>query len=102
MPSDGPAVPSVLLHAIAERAGRIALVIGAGCSLEPPTGLKLSSTYAREAHQQLLLDGVLDDGDCDDPDDLSAVASAVWTKRGTQRAVVEQLPRNRFRNAQAN
>lgn len=77
-------------------------MIGAGCSLEPPTGLKLSSTYAREAHQQLLLDGVLDDGDCDDPDDLSAVASAVWTKRGTQRAVVEQLPRNRFRNAQAN
>jgi len=102
MPTDEPVVPSDLLHAVAERAGRIALVIGAGCSLEPPTSLELSSTYARDVHQQLVLDGVLNEGDCHDPDDLSAVASAVWTKRGAQRAVVERLPRSRFRNAQAN
>lgn len=95
-------LPDDLLQAVAERAGRIALVVGAGCSLEQPTGLELSSTYARQVHEQLLIDGVLEGGDCDDPTDLSAVASAVYTKHHSQAEVVTRLPGNRFRNAQAN
>jgi hypothetical protein len=95
-------LPDELLQAVAERTGRIALVIGAGCSMEQPTGLELSSTYAQQIHEQLLIDGVLEIGDCDDPTDLSAVASAVYTKRHSQAEVVTRLPSNRFRNAQAN
>jgi hypothetical protein len=95
-------LPDVLLQAVAERTGRIALVVGAGCSLEQPTGLELSSTYAKQIHEQLLIDGVLEEGDCDNPADLSAVASAVYTRRHSQAEVVTRLPANRFRNAQAN
>ncbi len=95
-------LPDDLLQAVAERRGRIALVVGAGCSLEAPTGLELSSAYAQRIHERLLIDGVLAAGDCDDPTDLSAVASAVYAKRHSQAEVVARLPRNQFRNAQAN
>jgi hypothetical protein len=95
-------VPADLLHALAECRGRVVLVIGAGCSIEPPTGLKLSSEYAVEVMRQLVLDGVLDEGDCDDPEDLSLVASAVWARHGTQASVVERLPRGEFRTARPN
>jgi len=95
-------VPADLLHALAECQGRVVLVIGAGCSIEQPTGLKLSSVYAVEAMRQLVLDGVLDEGDCDRPEDLSLVASAVWERHGTQVPVVERLPRGEFRTARPN
>jgi hypothetical protein len=44
-----------------------------------------------EIHRQLIADGVLQNGDCKDPEDLSAVADAVFTKRNSQRDVVERL-----------
>src|SRR2546421_11865506 len=102
MTNSVPEVPGHLLQAVADRTGRIAVVVGAGCSLEPPTSLELSSTYAVQVHEQLILDRVLDVGECTEPNDLSAVATAVWTKTRTQEPVVTRLPRPRFRNAQPN
>jgi len=95
-------VPADLLHAIAECQGRVVLVVGAGCSLEPPTGLKLASEYAVEVLNELVLDGVLADGGCHDSQDLSLVASTVWARHGSQAAVVERLPRAKFRTARLN
>lgn len=95
-------LPADLLHAAAERRGLVALVVGAGCSIEHPTGLKLSREYSLEVHRALLLDGVLDEGDCGDSSDLSAVASVVWQRHGTQAPVVERLPKSDFRTARPN
>lgn len=96
------AVPDDVLGPTAERRGRVALIVGAGCSLEDPTSLALSRTYALEVHQKLIHDGVLDEGDCLNPEDLSTVADAVIDRRGTQRPLVERLPRNYFRFARPN
>lgn len=95
-------LPPELLLAVSERSGRIALVIGAGCSLEHPTNLRLSSFYAEEAHRKLLLDDLLAAGECPHPSDLSAVASALQTRHSSQSALVQRLPRNEFRLAQPN
>lgn len=97
-----PSLPAELLLAVSERSGRIALVVGAGCSLEYPTNLRLSSYYANEAHRKLVLDDLLAVGDCSDPDDLSSVASALTTRHASQSALVQRLPRNEFRMAQPN
>lgn len=97
-----PPLPADLLHAVTEQSGRIALVIGAGCSLEAPTGLQLATTYSCDVYRQLIHDGLLTDGECESPDDLSALASAVWDKHADQSPVVERLPRNAFRHAQPN
>src|SRR4051794_37766300 len=96
------ACPPELLRAVADQRGLVVLVVGAGCSLDPPTGLELSRVYAAAANRRLELDGVLDPGECPDPNDLSAVASAVHSKTGSQAAVVERLPRAAFRDARAN
>lgn len=96
------AVPGDLLRAISERAGRVTFVLGAGCSLEDPAGLKLSSVYSKMVFDRLATDGELSEDDCADPADLSSVASAVYEKFGDQRRVVQRLPRNDFRYAKAN
>lgn len=95
-------VPGDLLRAISERSGRVTFVLGAGCSLEEPTSLKLSSFYSKAIFDRLVADGELIDEECEDPWDLSCVASAVHAKFGNQRRVVERLPRNDFRYAKAN
>jgi hypothetical protein len=87
---------------VGERQQRISLVVGAGCSIEAPTGLKLAGVYAQEAHDQLVLDGVLSAGECESPWDLSALATLVKAKTGGQSPLVECLPRSEFRLAQAN
>lgn len=94
--------PPELLRALAEQRGLVVLVVGAGCSLDAPTGLELSRVYALEANRKLEQDGILTPGECPDPTDLSAVASAVHTKSGSQAAVVARLPRAEFRTARAN
>lgn len=86
-------LPPDLLRAIAERSGRIALVVGAGCSVETPTNLHLSTFYAQQVHHELVLDGLLTVGECTDPSDLSAVASALQTKRASQSDLVKRLVR---------
>lgn len=95
-------VPGDLLRAISERAGRVTFVLGAGCSLEDPTGLELSSIYSKAIFDSLVADGELEHEECADPWDLSCVASAVHEKFGDQRRVVQRLPRNDFRYAKAN
>ena len=54
--------------------GRVALVIGAGCSFELPPGLPLSRQVWRELHDALVHDGILNAGECHGPDDLPVVA----------------------------
>lgn len=95
-------LPSPLLHAVGERKRRIALIVGAGCSLEHPTNLKLAGDYSQDAYDMLVRDGNLSSGDCTDPRDLSALASAVTVRSGGQSALVKCLPRSKFRLAQAN
>lgn len=95
-------LPPDLLQAAADGAGRIALIVGAGCSLEDPTNLKLASAYAAEVHDGLIADNVLTPGECSDPTDLSLLASVVFAKKGKQEAVVGRLPRGKLRDAQAN
>ena len=97
-----PAIPPELFSALLDRVGRVAFVVGAGCSVEAPTGLALASRYALDIHRRLVADGVLVEGECADPSDLSVVASTVWAKCDTQAAVVERLPRREFRVARAN
>jgi hypothetical protein len=95
-------IPGDLLRAISERSGRVTFVLGAGCSLEEPTSLSLSSVYSKAIFDRLVADGELLETECADPWDLSCVASAVFDKFGEQRKVVERLPRNDFRYARAN
>ncbi len=78
------------------------MVLGAGCSLEAPTSLKLSWQYSVEAHDALVADGVLSDGECSDPGDLSVLAEVVHEKTGSQHEVVRRLPLSTFRLARAN
>lgn len=100
---DASALPSDLLHAIAEtEGGRVVLVAGAGVSVESPTNLPLSRECAEDAHRRLLADGVFADGACSDPQDLSAVADAVVAATGQQRELVQRLPREQFVGAQPN
>lgn len=97
------ALPPELLQAIsAEEGGKVALIIGAGCSLEPPTGLPLSRGLSEDAHARLVADAILVGGDCADPSDLSCVADVVFDKTGHQDALVDRFPLARLRNAAPN
>ena len=95
-------LPSELLHAASRPGGRVALVLGAGCSTEGPTNLQLASVYAESAYAELVLDHVIAKGDCSAPGDLSALASAVYSATGSQVELVRRLPRNDFRLARPN
>jgi hypothetical protein len=96
-------IPEQLLAAITHPdGGRVVLIVGAGCSKEPPTSLALASEYAETAHQGLVDDGVLTQGSCTSPRDLSSVADAVWTARGRQLELVDRLPRADFVRAEPN
>lgn len=96
-------LPSTLLEAIAApEGGRVVLIIGAGCSLEPPTNIPLSSDCSNEAHRRLVLDGILSDGECHNPNDLSVLADTVKAKVGGQSELVRRLPIPPFKNATPN
>ncbi|GAI05518.1 unnamed protein product, partial [marine sediment metagenome] len=96
-------LPADLLHAISQpEGGRVVLVVGAGCSVEPPTNLPLSRQLALDAHRRLVEDGVLDDGDCPEPASLTCVADAVWSKTKSQRELVVRFPCDGFRQAEPN
>lgn len=97
-----PGVPGDLLRAISECTGRVTFVLGAGCSLEPPTNLKLSSAYSQDIFEALVADGEIEPDECADPADLSRLATLVSDKFGDQRRVVERLPHNDLRYAKAN
>ena len=96
-----PVPPDVLGAASDPVGGRWVLVIGAGCSVEPPTSLQTAAVCAREAHRRLRSDGVLSQ-DCENPNDLSVVADAVFAETGGQQDLVAKLPLARFRSASPN
>lgn len=96
-------IPADLLHAIAQPGGgQVALVVGAGCSLEAPTSLPLAGPLANQAYQQLVLDHVLEDGQCADPYDLAALASLVWEVTNGQSELVKRFPLAAMRQARPN
>ncbi len=96
-------IPNGLLAAVAhEDAGRLILVVGAGCSYEEPTGIPLARDCAIEAHRRLVADGIMDEGTCQDPSDLSSLADSVLSQNGDQLALVERMPLRRFKLAQPN
>jgi hypothetical protein len=85
-------LPAELLEAISSPGGgRVALVIGAGCSFEAPTGLPLSREVSREMYRLLVQDGILNDGDCADPEDLSLVTDIVFERTHSQSDVVRRF-----------
>lgn len=85
-------LPNQLLQGVAAAGGgRISLVLGAGCSMEPPTSLPSAAVCAQELHRLLVADGVLADGECQDPSDLSLLADAVFAKTNSQRDLVERF-----------
>lgn len=95
-------LPGDLLQAVAQRSGRVTIVVGAGCSLEEPTGLKLGGEYSNDAFQQLVLDGMIDANECTDPWDLSELATVVKNKFSSQAPLVQRLPRDKYQFAKPN
>jgi len=80
----------------------VVLVIGAGCSLEPPTDLPLAAALSSDAFRQLVVDQILVDSDVGDPGDLALVADKVFEKTGAQEALVDRMPVRRFQMAKPN
>ena len=78
------------------------LILGAGCSLEEPTGLPLARDLASKCYRLLVENQVLRQGDVDDPQNLSAVADAVFEETDHQRHLVDLFPPGRFRDAEPN
>lgn len=97
-------IPTSLLSAISTAGGgQVALIVGAGCSLEAPTSLPLAGACSEEAHRQLVENNVLSEGECAEPWDLSSLADLVKSKNdGKQVELVKCLPHRRFRTAKAN
>jgi hypothetical protein len=102
--ADGPAgLPPELLAAISHPGGgRVVLITGAGCSVEAPTSLKLAGDLSTDCHRKLVADGVIEDGACDRPDDLSRVADVVFEVTGSQAPLVERFPPEHLRHAEPN
>ena len=95
-------LPPDLLLAATEGQGRVVFVMGAGCSVEPPTSLPLAHICSRNAYRRLVDDGVIRDSDCADPGNLEAVADVVVEKTQSKAALVSRLPRQQFRLASPN
>ncbi len=96
-------IPAGLLQAVSfEGGGRLALVIGAGCSVEPPTDIPLAQALSTEANRKLVLDGVLVDGECADPGNLAVLASLIFRKTGTQHDLVSCFPLAKLKTAKPN
>jgi hypothetical protein len=95
-------LPGPLRTAIAALDGRVTLIIGAGTSIEAPTGGPTSRQLAEAAYQALLERGVLAQGDCANPEDLARLADAVVRKTGNQTGMVAALPVDHFRAAPPN
>ena len=86
------ALPTPLLTAIsAAGGGKVALVIGAGCSIEEPTGIPGGEQASLQCHRRLVANGVLDENDCPDPKNLSCLADTVFRKTEKQDALVDAL-----------
>ncbi len=98
-----PHIPPHLFGAVTAPGGaQLAVVIGAGCSLELPTQIPLARDLSKEAHRKLVNEGVLNPGECPDPTDLAALATLVYQRTGSQQELVRHFPRDQMRTARAN
>lgn len=95
-------LPANVLAAVATCQARVTLVIGAGCSLDPPTNLPTGRDAARQAYQSLVANGVVQVGAGIDSGDLTSVADAAFSKTGSNEAIVDALNPARFANASPN
>ena len=95
-------LPGPLVGAITALDGRVALVVGAGTSVEPPTNLPASRECSLAAYEVLVRQGTLVAGECPHPDDLAEVADAVVRRTGSQNVLVQALPLNQLRTASPN
>ena len=96
-----PDIPADLLRHVTDSGGaKITFVIGAGCSVED-TGLPLSRELSRQVHRRLIKQKVLTTP-CSNPEDLSAVADAVYKETGQQKPLVDRMDIHRFQNVQPN
>jgi hypothetical protein len=93
--------PEILTAVTRETGGGLAVILGAGCSLEPPTRLRLATYYAQRGYKRLVANGqVPEDGELD-ANDLAAVASHCVEHAGRP-ALRELLPVESFRTAESN
>lgn len=97
-----PLPPNLLQAIAAPEGGRVVLVLGAGCSFEPPTSIPLAKPCSQTAYRKLVDDGELAPGECECADDLSALADFVKAKFGAQKKLVDRLPVGQFRTATPN
>ncbi len=98
---DAVTVPAPLVAAVAQPGtGQIAIVLGAGCSMDAPTNLASASDYAKRAYRDLVEQRIIVDGCCD-REDLGALADAVFAITGSQEALVDIL-RRQLANASPN
>ncbi len=95
-------LPSQLLHAAAARHRRVAIVVGAGCSLEAP----LISTCQGPTRSQHMMHSSgtmsLSPRNASRLRTCQCSASTVHGKLGRQSEVVDRLPVNQFKFARAN
>lgn len=104
---DNAGTLSDLFHALVRPGGaRITLVLGAGCSVEPPTELDSGPQVAKNAYDQLVNDGVLPSDTLTEEGqwDLTKVAGAVveQSQDGSQRELTRRLPVDEFIHATPN
>lgn len=95
-------LPHSVLAAVATCQSRITLVIGAGCSIDPPTNLPSGRDLARCAYSALVANGLIAETDAIDRDDLTSVADAAFAATKSNDALVEVLDPIRFANANPN
>jgi hypothetical protein len=96
-------IPPDLLHAVsADGGGQLSLVIGAGCSVPEPTNIPFATALSLDAHRRLVQDGVLANGECNEPDNLAALATLTFNKKGSQNELVRRFPLDRLRLARPN
>jgi hypothetical protein len=100
-----PQIPPDILRALVESGGaQITLILGAGCSMAKPPGLKSAAVLAKDAYNRLVSEGVLPEGSLNENDqwDLTKVAGVVKTETGSQLELTRRLPVTEFINAECN
>jgi hypothetical protein len=94
--------PELLQSLAAPGGGQVAVVIGAGCSVDPPTSIPLAGDLSEAVERQLVLNGRLQANQCPNPRDLAALASLVFQICNNQVELVQCFPIQRMRLARAN
>jgi hypothetical protein len=96
-------LPPALLHCVAAPSGGLlAIVTGAGSSMEWPTNLVSGADYSEIAFRALVDDTLLEPNACANPRDLSELADVVFDIYNSQVHLTDRLPRAAWRGASPN